>query len=868
MRQTIIVANGTAMAATRLDQARARRHGVQVLTIEQVAARLAGGFLDPIEADALAGATALALREMPAEDLGDFVAIGALPGLPGAVVATLQKVWRAGLDLPAMAAELPGTSRLAVLARLEAAILIRLPPVMLRPQDLVDRAMARLGHAPAVLGPVQCGPLLYVAPCWERLLDAVGTEPGWWRPASTAYPGAATPNVVTCATARHEVIEAMRWARALLATGNVQAHQIAFAAAAPGEYDDLVLAMSEEANLDVHFAHGRRALTTRDGQAAAALADIVLNGLSRDRVCRLARLAHDPATAFGRLPRDWARDLPAAAPLGTPDRWRQAAAGLASADRSSLLAAIDLLAGGVAQAAQIGDAVLRGTALLLWQRALQRAPASALESSLAGLRMPDTVEPAASIGWMHAGSLATCPRPHVWLLGLNARTWPRASSEDPLLPGHIVSSELLEPMSITQLDRDAFHAICANAGSIPGASLTCSASRRDATGRLLGLSPLLPHGSVPERLRRARIPGHAMSEQDRMMARPAEFATTSRAQSAITCWRDWNSPGITAHDGLVRPQHPVLARALDRIQSASSLATLLRNPLGFTWRYALGWKEPESAAETMQLEPMAFGALVHAILDAALPDIGDAGGIGSASDAAIQAAVTTARLAVATAWESAQPIPPALLWAHTLDEAAAMAVTALSWPLEPFPGQSSHTELAFGDPEARLSDRPWDRARPVTIPGTPIRIRGRIDRLDLAADGSRARVVDYKTGKPRGPGIIEGGGELQRCLYAYAAKALLGSKVEVEAALLFLRGESAGYHPLGDTAAALDTLTEALLAARLSLLEGRALPGPDTGGAYDRLNFALPANPDVGSSHKLEASRLALGAAATVWELP
>ncbi len=35
--------------------------------------------------------------------------------------------------------------------------------------------------------------------------------------------------------------------------------------------------------------------------------------------------------------------------------------------------------------------------------------------------------------------------------------------------------------------------------------------------------------------------------------------------------------------------------------------------------------------------------------------------------------------------------------------------------------------------------------------------------------------------------ILQGGKELQRCLYAYAVKALLGEAVEIEAALLYPR---------------------------------------------------------------------------------
>ena len=47
MRRTIIVSGGHAAAARQLRAARARALGVQVLTVEQVVQRLAGGFLRP-----------------------------------------------------------------------------------------------------------------------------------------------------------------------------------------------------------------------------------------------------------------------------------------------------------------------------------------------------------------------------------------------------------------------------------------------------------------------------------------------------------------------------------------------------------------------------------------------------------------------------------------------------------------------------------------------------------------------------------------------------------------------------------------------------------------------------------------------------
>ena len=65
------------------------------------------------------------------------------------------------------------------------------------------------------------------------------------------------------------------------------------------------------------------------------------------------------------------------------------------------------------------------------------------------------------------------------------------------------------------------------------------------------------------------------------------------------------------------------------------------------------------------------------------------------------------------------------------------------------------------------------RNRAVEIPGTGIQIHGYIDRLDLAGDMKRARVIDYKTGRLNrnmADVVVKGGSELQRCLYAFAVK--------------------------------------------------------------------------------------------------
>ena len=62
-RRTVVVHSRLAIRELRLDAARSRRHGLQVMTLEQLAARLAGGFLQPVDDEALRTAIRAALPE-------------------------------------------------------------------------------------------------------------------------------------------------------------------------------------------------------------------------------------------------------------------------------------------------------------------------------------------------------------------------------------------------------------------------------------------------------------------------------------------------------------------------------------------------------------------------------------------------------------------------------------------------------------------------------------------------------------------------------------------------------------------------------------------------------------------------------------
>ncbi len=149
-------------------------------------------------------------------------------------------------------------------------------------------------------------------------------------------------------------------------------------------------------------------------------------------------------------------------------------------------------------------------------------------------------------------------------------------------------------------------------------------------------------------------------------------------------------------------------------------------------------------------------------------------------------------------------------------------------------------------------------------------------RLDLAGDRSRARVIDYKTGKLKAnmaEVVLNGGSELQRCLYALAVKTLLADDVRIDAALLypFANGQEALF-PLPNVDAALAELTQAIALAKCNLEAGLPLPGIDAASSFNEFAFALPANAGYLAANagylarKMPLAREKLGEATKIWE--
>jgi hypothetical protein len=250
-RQTIVVHTRLAGHMARVEAARNCQSGVQIMTMAQLASRLAGGFLQPIDPDALRDA----VREtLPTINLGELEPLRNLPGMVRAVVGTLDKLWRAGIDLSGET-----HPRLQAIWTLETEVLRRLPPSMKRPKELVDLASARVAFAKIVLGPIKIHGHSEMSPSWRPLLNKLSEVvpvkwiagpqylPAWLRQINvqiqTEASSGAEPILFSCANPQHETIEVFRWIRELLASGTARPEEIAIAAASPADFDDHVLAV-------------------------------------------------------------------------------------------------------------------------------------------------------------------------------------------------------------------------------------------------------------------------------------------------------------------------------------------------------------------------------------------------------------------------------------------------------------------------------------------------------------------------------------------------------------------------------------------------------------------------------------------------
>lgn len=876
-RSTYVVDGMLALRSARDAAARSGAIGREIVTLPLLAARLVGGFATPAGTDVLYPAIQGALAS---ESFGDIGTVAALPGMPRAVLHALDCAWRADLDLSSLAGEAP---RCDDLHRIEAYVRDHIPTAHMLPRDLRDAANRRIDRARSLLGPVTLSGVVDIDPLWRPFLNELArvTDLTWEMPAPVEHAwfkgsiqrrAATTPvrkSAEASADPKSEVIEALRWTRQLLATGKVQAQDIAIAATSTQDWDDHFLAYARSAGLPLHFSHGVPALSTPEGQACAALADILLSGLNQERIWRLIRRL--PARPFASLlPPDWFAAIPRSAGLRSLDQWRAvlAAARPRRADgelaERILLPILELLARGAEVAGEAGVRLLSGASLAMWEEALRSAPAQAIGLSLQALRVADQLGPGNCVVWCPASQLAACPRPFTRLLGLTSRSWPRSENDDPLLPHHLLDRRRLHPLGAAERDRRHLAILQAHTRE----QLVLSRSLRNAKGGVLSPSSLWPSGEIVHK--RDRIPEHAFSEADRLLARPRDAGQLAHVRQSQLCWRNWQRPSeLTPHDGLSGTNHPAIERALSRVQSTTSLQRLLRDPLGFVWRYALGWRSVRFQSDPLQLDAASFGELVHELISGAIAALEPTPGFARASVGEIEAAIRHASAAILNTWPLQRSVPPPILWRHTVNEAARRTAKGLAADDQVRSDTRSWTEVPFGQEDAAEEETPWDTTVTVPIEKTGLVFGGRMDRLDIRATGDGARITDYKSVKPppKHQRIALGQGrELQRVLYAIAARALLPEVRAVVARLIYLADDPATFELKGDELDGVVVEAAGYLSAAMAILRsGRIAPRWEQDAHYDDMRLALPADRESYLRRKAAEFRAANQALNRLW---
>jgi hypothetical protein len=133
-------------------------------------------------------------------------------------------------------------------------------------------------------------------------------------------------------------------------------------------------------------------------------------------------------------------------------------------------------------------------------------------------------------------------------------------------------------------------------------------------------------------------------------------------------------------------------------------------------------------------------------------------------------------------------------------------------------------------------------------------------------------VSDYKTGKTPEKierTVIGGGNELQRVIYAIAARQLLPAVRQISARLVYLGDEMLEAYKLPNVEAAIQTISTCVLAAGELLSQGRGLPSLEERKPGDDFRLALPADTEVYLRRKRPAfTRAFAGYAKTVWGTP
>jgi ATP-dependent helicase/nuclease subunit B len=306
------------------------------------------------------------------------------------------------------------------------------------------------------------------------------------------------------------------------------------------------------------------------------------------------------------------------------------------------------------------------------------------------------------------------------------------------------------------------------------------------------------------------------------------------SQARVALHERWDAPRLTSFDGMI--ENTVTLSAVQRrlfpmgmTLSASALEMYARCPFRYFLNTVLGVVPQEDPELLLTLQPRGRGALVHEILHTFFSRLQKGNLVPLAAQEPqelLQLLEMVARTHFA-AFAVTQVTGLPVVWEVEQERLLKQLSLLLSWEIENgqdflpvafealfgIDSEETTTVLPSGVVQLRLDDE------------SVIHLRGRIDRIDVSADAQRARILDYKSGKPV-RGRFASGTALQLPLYLQAARSLRSDLQWIGADYVYINRAEQPHQPFftEDTWAEAEIELRTIVTALVGGLRGGCFP--------------------------------------------
>lgn len=312
---------------------------------------------------------------------------------------------------------------------------------------------------------------------------------------------------------------------------------------------------------------------------------------------------------------------------------------------------------------------------------------------------------------------------------------------------------------------------------------------------------------------RGAVDGRASDDPTLLRAREVRAA---RSSAEFTVF-DGNLEGETLPDPTVNGQ----------VVSATALESWVHCPFGYFLRHLLRVTALEQPEQVVRISALNRGTLMHDILERLVRQAADEGWAperGQSWPPQTGSALLAASHELFARAESAGVTGFPLLWQQ---DRAAIQEDLQSWV-----GHDDQRRANLGGASPLAAEWSFAAAHFPLGDGRTVRLRGKIDRIDRAADGGLV-VTDYKTGKSDGYAALatdpcHRGQRLQLPVYAVAARAGFGSDATAVRAEYWFTSRRGGFTRIGYLVddAVLDQARSAVRIAVDGLAHGMFLARP------------------------------------------